>query len=400
MKIVVVSETFNEADGGATGVAFSQVKKMRELGHDVFVFCSSKKNIDWSDNEKIFSTPKKEVRNFWRSFSCLRNLRAEKDFIIFLKQVKPDVVHFHNLYYSLPFSLIKIAKSFCPKVFFTAHDVMTINPVKLDHFVNPSIDLSNVEKINYKISLLQAVRYSKKSFNPFRNILIRYYLGFANKIFAVSSELKKALNQNKINNIVVLHNGVDINNWIFDEVGNFKNSLGLNDEKIILLAGRLNKAKGLYVMEDLMKDLKEKNINAKLLILGAKNKKVSDNIIYLEKISRAEMKKYYAISDLVIVPSICFDSFPTINLEAMASKKAVMASIFGGSREVVKDNETGYIVNPLDREGLFKMTIELLNNKDKANSFALSGFNQVKDNFSLEEQTKKLLNFYLEEKKI
>ena len=49
-----------------------------------------------------------------------------------------------------------------------------------------------------------------------------------------------------------------------------------------------------------------------------------------------------------MTPSICFDTFGLVSLEAMEMKKPVVATSFGGSKEVIEDGVTGFIENPFD----------------------------------------------------
>ena len=112
------------------------------------------------------------------------------------------------------------------------------------------------------------------------------------------------------------------------------------------------------------------------------------------KNSRQEIKNYYHLSDLVVVPSICLDSFRTMNLEAMDSGKPVIATLFGGSREVVEDKKTGFLVNPLDVGKLAGKMIYLLENSPVATEMGSKGFDRIKKEFSLEKWIDQILKFY------
>ena len=107
-----------------------------------------------------------------------------------------------------------------------------------------------------------------------------------------------------------------------------------------------------------------------------------------------ELKAAYACADVVVVPSVCFDSFPRSNLEAMASRKPVIATKYGGSPEIVVDGVTGYIVNPLNVDELVAKLSDLLKNPKKAKEFGERGYQRVKEQFSLEKQIKEILKYY------
>jgi glycosyltransferase involved in cell wall biosynthesis len=59
---------------------------------------------------------------------------------------------------------------------------------------------------------------------------------------------------------------------------------------------------------------------------------------------RSEPASLYASLDIYVLPSILPESFGLVVLEAMAARKPVVATELGGSREMVVDGETGYLV--------------------------------------------------------
>lgn len=403
MIIALVSNSFSSHEGGATAIAFEQAKLLAELGHQVFIFASSDSADDtgWREenNLKVYRVLTKKMRWLTRSYLCLRNFRIEKEFKKFLAEAKPDVIHFHNLYFQFPFSLLKIAHRATSKVFFTAHDVMTFSYSKLNHFVDQKYSLANIDTVDYYLSLRQQFKQSKKAFNPLRNLVIRHYLKFTAKIFSVSDELKKALEQNKIKNIATIHNSIEVNDWQVgeSEAKKFKKELGLEHKKIILFAGRLSGYKGTQETIVAMEQVAKKIPEAMLLVLDTQNnsRQINPNIYLAGAVARDRMKYYYAICDLAIVPSVCFDSFPTVNLEAMACRKPVIATIFGGGRELVENNKTGYLVNPLQIDELAEKIIYLLTNPDIAESIGEGGFQKVKAEFNHDKWIKEILKWYI-----
>jgi len=60
----------------------------------------------------------------------------------------------------------------------------------------------------------------------------------------------------------------------------------------------------------------------------------------------------------------------------------------------VINNETGYIVNPYNEKELADKIIDLLKSPAKARTFGQAGYERVKNEFSLEKQTKKTMEWY------
>ncbi len=67
---------------------------------------------------------------------------------------------------------------------------------------------------------------------------------------------------------------------------------------------------------------------------------------------RTDVAEIMRMSDLLVVPSIAPDPFPTVILEGMASGVPIIATSLGGSREMVQDGVNGLLVDPRDESSL------------------------------------------------
>jgi len=417
MKILIVNDKFLPEPTTVGRIIYNVSRILLEKGQNPAIFttfsnkqkvCLAKPYLEEFDGINIYKIPKTSESGFFRFYLTLFNPFVARAFKKVVSDIKPDVIHFHNIHQYLCFPLIKIAKKSGAKVFLTAHDVMPFHYGKLIEFIN-SNDLSCPNEFNYKISPWRQIKRFKKRYNPFRSIIIRHYLKCADKIFAVSNALKDALTQNGINNVEVIYNGIDIGEWQIDRgrIQEFREKHNLANKKVVLFGGRLSELKGgrqaVLAIEKVVKEIP----NAALLVMGEINNyakemlKIAEklgiknnNIIFTGWLSGDELKSAYWSSDAAITPSICFDSFPTIILEALACGKPVVATCFGGAREIVIDGETGYVVNPFNTELMAEKIIDLLMNEEKAREFGLAGYQRVKENFSLEKQAEETLAWY------
>jgi len=411
MKILILSDSFPPAGGGgAEVVAFDLVRRFQKIGHQIYVITTvqEKNQVGESDEYglKIFRIYA-NYHERWRGYLSLYNPQTVSHVKHILEQINPDVIHVHNIHYYLSYYCLRMAKQYSKAVFLTAHDVMLFHYGKLFEFVNFD-DLSIPETFNYKITFWQQIKRFKKRYNPFRNIIIRHYLKYVDKIFAISYVLKDALKQNNIRNVEVIHNGVDINQWNVDnkKLKDFKKKYNLFNKKIVFFAGRLSALKGGEKIIKAMKIVTEHIPNAVLLVAGRKDnyankmlklaEKENLSIIFTGWIEEDELKSAYYGSDVITTPSIYFDPFNLINIEGMICKKPVVGTCFGGIPEIVVDNQTGYIVNPLNTQMMAEKIIDLLKNSDKAEQFGLAGYEKVKQEFSLAKQTKQYLEQFKE----
>ena len=402
MKILYLSDDFPPDNlGGAGVVAHNLAKAFKELGHDIYVVSTtqdkSKEGSYVQDGFKIYKIYSRYHRR-WRAYFSLYNPQTVKKVSKIIADIKPDVIHAHNVHYHLSYHCLKIAKKSGAKVFLTAHDVMSINYGKIKLLKEATCE----NYLDYcKLSVLGQIKEFKKRYNPARNLIIKRYLKkYVDKTIAVSDALKSVLVLNGITNVGVIHNGIDVNVCEVDQemVSVFKKNNGLENKKIILFGGRISEGKGInQAIESLSLILKEVP-NAVLLIAGSDGKGINNinlPIKFLGWIRRNEMNIVYSACSIVLVPSVCIvDSFPTVNLEAMAFKKPVIGTCFGGTPEVVVDGETGYIVNSLDVNLLADKIIDLLRDEQKAIQFGQNGYERVKNYFNLDQQAAKYFKLY------
>jgi glycosyltransferase involved in cell wall biosynthesis len=297
---------------------------------------------------------------------------------------------------------------------------MPFYPGTFTEFINTK-DVSLPESFDYRVTAFMLIKKFKWRYNPIRNILIRYILRKVNGVIAVSQALKEALNQNGIGNVTVIHNGANLGFWSdsLSDGGEKRGGEGRADrasetilpvgelgQDVVLFGGRLSGAKGGELILKAMKMVVEKVPTARLLVVGKKDFYfermkskidefgISNSIVFTGWLDEKQMREAYRIASVVVTPSVCFDSFPNTNLEALAVGKPVVATCFGGSREIVKDGENGYIVNPFNVESLAKSIVDLVVNKEKSRLFGENGKRLVNADFSAPEMIKKYLNLF------
>ena len=202
-------------------------QELRHRGHEIFVITTTRAKSEEGEEEldslKIFRIYS-DYHERWRSWRGLINLPITAKLKKIIKKIKPDIVHSHNIHDHLSYKSLKIAKKYSRAVFLTAHDVMLVNYGKL---------MPKNGKFLYKISVRDQIKQAQKRYNPFRGIIIRHYLRYTDKIFAVSNALKEVLETNGIKNIQTIYNGIDIDNWNVElnEIEKFKKENNLADKR-------------------------------------------------------------------------------------------------------------------------------------------------------------------------
>lgn len=167
---------------------------------------------------------------------------------------------------------------------------------------------------------------------------------------SVANHQKKLAEINNVNIYANVYNGIDINRFSFSE-STPNNSYGL-------WIGRINRRHNKGVKEAL---LTSKKINKPLVVLctiddreyfeesvepnlGEQIKMTSGTVKFEEK------NEYYKNASYFIYPIQWEESFGLVFVEAMACGTPVIAFAKGAVPEIIKDGETGFIVNQSDKD--------------------------------------------------
>ena len=116
------------------------------------------------------------------------------------------------------------------------------------------------------------------------------------------------------------------------------------------------------------------------------------NLQYPDKVREylSEIDIYALISGL--------DMAPHTILEAQLMKKPVIATNIGGIPELMKNNETGFLVEKGNSEELIEKISFLLENKEKRKEIGIAGRKFVEENFSWEKIAEEFVNILKREK--
>jgi len=126
--------------------------------------------------------------------------------------------------------------------------------------------------------------------------------------------------------------------------------LALRNEKAtpyFLFVGRLEQLKGVQTLIPLFQNYPR----ARLLIagVGAYEKHLrglaqeSDNIQFLGRMAGAELNALYRNAIALIVPSLCFEAFPTVIAEAFQQQTPVIARNLGAMPEIISESGGGLV---------------------------------------------------------
>lgn len=87
--------------------------------------------------------------------------------------------------------------------------------------------------------------------------------------------------------------------------------------------------------------------------------------------------------DVFVLPSTLPDPFPTVILEAMASARPVVANAHGGSCEMIEDQRTGFLVDPMNVQEMANAIIKLIPDAELRRRMGERAADRFRERFSL-----------------
>jgi glycosyltransferase involved in cell wall biosynthesis len=172
----------------------------------------------------------------------------------------------------------------------------------------------------------------------------------------------------------------------------------------IIFLGRLSHEKGLSILIDSAKVLNNSAVSLRLKIVGdgPLMKELKDKV-KAEKIKGIEFtgrKTFHECMELLrdarcmIMPAVCYENFPMAIREAFACGKPVIASNLGAMAELVDDGKTGLLFEPGDPEDLAAKIRWMLENHDSCIEMGKNARKEFEEKYTAEKNFKILMEIY------
>ncbi|PLX22004.1 MAG: glycosyltransferase family 1 protein [Salinivirgaceae bacterium] len=281
--------------------------------------------------------------------------------------------------------------------FFKSHDIQHV-------ILNLPSDLKSAGQMAAKAGVADIV-YRRGSAIPIKDSKLNRHLfkNIVTRVIANSEETKQTIvanNQSLIdsNKISVIYNGIDIENFDSQEVDKIENK---GDEIVLGNLGRMVHQKNQIFLIEVLKQLHEKGVNAKLRIGGDGDLK-NEIISAVEKYDLKEsvelpgfisdVKSFMSNIDIFLLSSH-WEGFGYVLVEAQMCEKPVVAFNISSNPEVVKDQSTGVLVPPIDKDAFVDAIVSLIENPQKRQLMGRNGRSRAKSMFNIKQTTEKLVEF-------
>ena len=218
----------------------------------------------------------------------------------------------------------------------------------------------------------------------------------------------KSINWIKEQKTKVIHTGKIIREFTPEDVSKKKKNWGIKENEIVIgISDRLDKNKGIDLLVEVFSKLLKKHNNIRLVItgrgkFGTRLEKLVDELQINEKVHFAGFVTDVMLTarayDIAVLASY-LESFPNSVIEYMSSNTAVVCTDVGGVSELISNGNNGFLIEKENKYELEVALEKLISNEDLRNKFSMNALETIKNGFTEDIMSEKILEFFNEVKK-
>ncbi len=311
----------------------------------------------------------------------------------FIRTNQIDYDLFHGHYVDAGIVAIDVARALNKPLFFTAH---SLGAWKRDQMGGEPEEME--KKFNFKHRIAEELRIFE-SVNG-QSLTSKVQLEKLNELYNYYA-----------NNIEIIPPGVNVHTYHKPTAGDPKPRIQLPDKYIYCLS-RLDTNKGHDLLLHAF-DLVRKEVEGIDLVIGGgspdpkpreqgvinmmhniiEEKQMQGRVKLIGYVPDEDMLANYQYAQMFVLPSK-FEPFGMTSQEAMACGQPVVASKFGGIRNVITDGKTGFLIDPDNPQEFAAAMIKLLKDQELLESIGKNANEMIRAHYSWEAIAGEHLDFY------
>lgn len=377
MRIIFVESIHNFGGSGKSTIDLSS--NLLSAGHEVLI-------VDFWGSCEAHS---EECKTKNIPFQIL----DKRDFPISLREKSIKRTLWNYLQYFPKMSSYK--KKICEIIRTFKPDLISVNNTKTLSIV-PSSE-------HYKIAYFARGWFLPHTLSRLTKNLLRKRVDI---FLTVSESTKQMVYANgfaELSDIYIINDAVNIEEFanVSNKISHVPWHLRNKGSFIMLHCGTFIKTKGQHISVEVLKRLRDKNIDVKLIITGLvatseESKTYLQHILDLIKlydleeyvqtvVNQNNVLQYFAVSDVLIHPSFS-EGLPRVALEAMVLGKPVIGNAVGGMTDLISNNFTGFLPNFNVVDEYVEYIEELVGDKRKYERISCNASNLVSSNYTIKHQ--------------
>lgn len=309
--------------------------------------------------------------------------------IVFPKTTNPDLTR--------PFKLARVIKEYQPDL--------------IHAYLFVANTWARIVGACFKVPVILSERSAKDHRGALASVLEWALYPLGDRLIANSQSGAQQIVKNKSidpKKVRVVHNGLLINKYINQELKpkeSLRFEFGIKTHtKVIGMVANFFYVKNHEFLFDAYHMIKSNFTDSRILCVGdgkrllemqnyAKNIGIGKDVIFAG--SRSDIPSCLSLMDVLVLPSR-WEGLPNAILEGMAAGCPVVATNVGGIPELIRDGETGLLIEPGDIEGLAKAIVDILERRVDVDSMTEHALSLVANEFSVENMVRQTERIYNE----
>ena len=383
MKILLIHNNYLLA-GGEDEVVASERRLLESMGHEVISYLRHNREFEsnsWLGKINFLFT------DFYWSFKSYQDIKS------LIKQHQFDIAHIHNIFYVISPSIYQACAEANLPVVQTLHNYRLICPSATlfrdgkpcQKCVQGNKGWAIWHKCWKKSAVLTAL-LARTTNQFFSKGIIQHQISvfIALSQFSRNMLIQGGLPQERI---VVKANFLDSDPGVEVQKGSD-----------VIYVGALHSYKGVSVLLEAWRLL---GTNQRLKIIGEgplrpdlEKQAKGLTIDFLGQQSQQDTLTLIRKAKCLVIPSVCYENFPRVLVEAYACGVGVIASRIGALAELVKDGQTGLHFTAGNSHDLKEKLEQLLNNPHGAEHLGKNARQEFLDHYTSAENYKVLMGIY------
>lgn len=378
MKILIAHNRY-QIGGGEDAVFDAELKLLRSGGNEISTIVADNSEIqDWSDRLKT-------------ALRLCGSTGKRQELFRIIQKIQPDIVHVHNFFPLISPSIFEACNELGIPSVMTVHNfrlicagaVLLRNGQVCEKCVRGSPYWGAYHRC-YRGSLPGSLAVARmiarqRQTGNWRDCIARF---IALTDFAKKKLVEAGLPGEKI---LVKPNFIVADKALYAEKGVRHGAL---------FVGRLSPEKGLRILLQAWE-----SIDYPLEIIGegdvsAFTRPAPTNVRFVGRLPRDEVVQKMKTAAFVVMPSLWYEGFPMVLLEAMACGTPVIASRIGSLAEIVEDRVTGRLVPTGAAPELAAVVRELIVDAQQREAMGRAAHQRVLERYTPEKNLEHLLNIY------
>lgn len=235
---------------------------------------------------------------------------------------------------------------------------------------------------------------------------------YASHIIAISSAVQDHMAKSVQGKTTVVNDGIEVERFGKVAPAEAKRALGFSPQaRIVGMVGRFIHVKGFHDFISMAEIVAKEDKDVHFVLIGPDDIPEEDEYrnACLQQIERAGLRNRFTITgllpdpasfmpalDILVLPTVTWDGFGLVVLEAQASGKPVVSTDCGGPADIIIDGKTGYIVPRQDVDAMAAKVSELLSDEKLAEQMGRAArARATRPQFNIVNTVRQIENIYL-----